>query len=198
MAVDSNRDGVVDDVFSFQALERLAEPWSETLKNADLEYTNGTLRLEARNRSVAVALAVIPADLPELSKRSTSFRRVVIKGDGIQLMRNGVNPAEARSLASYDVNSLATWPEHYAEDLAMPGTNTCDNCSVRKCQGVVGGGCGSTGCNWDCGIFINDTCGTSCGPGYFACCSCASNGLFPLCRSVCVKCGPIPGDNPGN
>lgn len=198
VALDLDRDDFVEEVVLFTPRERLKGPWSELVRDAELEQTAGTLRLEARDRSVALALAVNPADAPKLRRAARAYRRAIEQDRGEELARNGVDPAYGRRLSSYDHTLIETWPESFREDLVVPGTTgptTCFNCGTTDC---TVGGCYSIGCNIDCkGLIANDTCGIACNAAQsFGCCNCTNGPFFPIGSCRCIPCrrliGPIP------
>jgi hypothetical protein len=197
LAVDHGQDDAVDELFLFTPRERLKGPWSELILSADIESTTGTLRLESHDRSLAIVLAVSPADLPKLKRGTRDYRRVV-QAQGYELVRKSLDPAYGRRLSSFDHTLLETWPESFREDLMVPGTSyptDCWNCGNTPCQV---GGCNALTCSTIChGLAVNDECAVGCRPGAsFACCNCTNGPFFPIGDCRCRPCrklvGPIP------
>jgi hypothetical protein len=197
MALDYDRDEIVEELVLFTPRERLEGPWSELVRSAEVENTSGTLRLEAHDGSVAIALAVYPADLPTFRRKAAAFKRVIQENRGNELVRNSLDPAFGRHLSSFDHTLIETWPESFRDDLVVPGTtlSTCYNCISAKCKI---GGCSSAGCSLECpGIVVNGVCGITCNTMQsFACCNCTNGLVFPIGSCRCIACKRYPGPIP--
>lgn len=198
MAIDYDRNETADELVLFTARQRLDGPWSELVRSASIDGTSGTLRFEARDRSVAIALAVYPADLPKLKGKGAAFKRVIQQSGGHELVRNRPDQAYGRLLSSFDHNLIDSWPESFRDDLVVPGTTapiSCYNCDYTTCRI---GGCHSAGCGMDCtGLIVNDHCSITCNTARsFGCCNCTNGIIFPVASCRCVACrrliGPMP------
>lgn len=199
MALDYDRDEMVDELVLFTPRHRLEGPWSERIHAANVDGTAGTLRLEARDGSLAILLAVFPADVPELASKSAHrFKRVIREADGDELVRTKLDPASGRRLESFDHTLIESWPESFRRELNVPGTSgplSCYNCGTYNCRV---GGCYSSGCAVDCfGLLLNSPCQVSCNPSRsFSCCNCTNGIVLPIAECRCIACwrviGPIP------
>jgi len=197
LAVDLDRDGMADELVLFTPRQRLEGPWSQLVPVAEYETTRGTLRFEASDRSLAISLAVEPADPPAFRLETRPQARIVQEAHGSELAISRPGAEVRRYVESYDHTLIETWPESFRDDLVVPGTSgaTCLNCSGTPCQT---GGCYASGCERKCsGIVANHQCGISCNiQRAFACCNCTNGILTPIADCRCVACiratGPIP------
>jgi hypothetical protein len=199
MAIDYDRDEIVEEVVLFTGRERLEGPWGELIRSAEIEVTTGTLRFEARDRSIAIALAVHPAELPTLKGKRAAFKRLIEQSGGHELVRNSIAPEYGRHMSSFDHALIDSWPESFRDDLIVPGTgivlDDCFNCGTADCQV---GGCLGASCSKHCsGIVVNDACSIGCNPDRaFPCCNCTNGIFFPIASCRCIACrkliGPLP------
>jgi hypothetical protein len=166
VAVDSDRDGVANTYVKFTDEKRLEGPWSRLLERADVVTTRGTLRIQAHDESLGVALSVSGAETPRLWKPKR-FRRTLVSSTGVEFIRT--TDAKPAALSALDVNSVHTWPEGFWHDTLAPGTlSSVCNCDSAGCSS---GGCGAAHCA------LSDVDRTGCevqcaSPRYFfACCT---------------------------
>jgi hypothetical protein len=186
VAVDADHDGYADECLLFTDSRRLEGPWSIHLEEADVVSTLGTLKIEASDRSFAMALAVEGAALPRLKAQGRRFGRIFIEDEGFEQAR--MIPPEGQYgglLSSMIHTDVQSWPASFWYDALDPGS--CQNCNSAECDA---GGCGATSC--DIGppqCFVTNcsvTCGSTIGDR-FACCECTiMQPPPPACR--CITC----------
>ncbi|HVY82685.1 MAG TPA: hypothetical protein VG994_16960 [Steroidobacteraceae bacterium] len=124
IAIDSDRDTFVDEYLLFTDQTRLTGPWSAVLDVATVFRTSGSVRVEASDRSLGIALAVEDASLPELSLNKRKFAKTVVRSSGVALVRVPA-AGEATPFAGLDYNSIQTWPASFQQDTLAPTTTGC-------------------------------------------------------------------------
>jgi len=178
--IDSDRDGIVNEFLLFTEQTRLPGAWSTLVDDAVVFLTQGTARIEARDRSLGVVLAVDGASVPQLGGKKR-FAKTLIQLAGIELVRVPAVNAPL-SLRDLDYNNIQTWPGTFQQDLRAPA-RAPPLCEAADCDT---GGCGATTC------MIGSTstvpgCSVGCSSNRFACCTARLLGS-PRCR--CYPYGP--------
>jgi hypothetical protein len=116
VAIDSDRDGVVDKSYLMTTAEKLTGPWSLRIESARVVSTVGTLRIEARDYSFAAALSVDGAPLPKVRGKDhglQDFMQTLVNDKGEELLWvDGSGPA----LDSLRHDVLESWPEAFRQD----------------------------------------------------------------------------------
>jgi hypothetical protein len=188
LAVDLDRDGLAEELVLFTPRQRLEGPWSRLVPAVEYEATRGTLRVEAADRSLAIALSVAPAPLPRFKHKPAAGALVVEQPEGNELATSRPGDNMRQPIESYDHALIESWPESFRHDLVMPGTHTpstCINC-IGKCQR---GGCYAPDCGHTCnGIITDDRCSIGCNAFAFACCNCTNGIFFPIASCRCIPC----------
>jgi hypothetical protein len=113
MALDFNRDGVIDKAMLFTAAERLSGPWSLMLESATVISSAGGVRVLADDGAFAAALATEGYSVPEISWRGRGiqdFKRSLTNGKGQELLwvKGG-----GRTMESLRHDTIESWPDSF-------------------------------------------------------------------------------------
>lgn len=203
VAADYDGDEYVDEEMLFTATTRLSEPTPVLLKNARLTWTVSSLVVEARDRSLAVALSVDGDgfDHPRIPRSWKRYSQVIVNEDGVAFGVKSRPPGYEQHLSAYDHNSLYTWYPGFERDVLYTGTggscqSGCTGCTCHDANwNCTTGGCGAATCG--CASPCSGGVPQACGNGYFACCKCnAQDGSNPpvyWCFGDCIPCsGDLP------
>ena len=187
-AIDSDRDGRVNEYLMFVDESRFEGPWSTVLDRATVFTSQGAARIEAEDFAFGAGVVMKGGAQPALTRKPDAFARSLIRSSGAALLRVSNGVSEGVPLTNLDVSNIYSWPDAFQqqEDVPEPQTDWCSDCANPPPQ-CDSGGCGSNGC------MIASTavpplpgCSVMCREGQYACC----NNRFmaaPIC--TCRKCG---------
>lgn len=114
VAIDHDHDGLADDCALFTDKVRLDGPWSVRLDEADVESRLGTLKIEAQDKSFALAVAVAGSELPRLTDHGRPFARLFAEEDGAELSRMLPGYGQyGNALANMSHTDITTWPKKF-------------------------------------------------------------------------------------
>lgn len=124
-AIDSDRDGRVNDYLMFVDQSRLEGPWSIVIDRASVFTSQGAARIEAEDLAFGAAVVVNGGAQPALTRKTDAFARTLIRSSGDALLRVSNGVSEGVALTNLDVNNIYTWPDAFQqqEDLAGPQSN---------------------------------------------------------------------------
>lgn len=187
-AIDSDRDGRVNDYLMFVDESRFEGPWSTVLDRASVFTSHGAARIEAEDVAFGATVVMKGGVPPALTRKPDAFVRTLIRSSGAAMLHVSNDVGESVSLTNLDVTNIYTWPTPFQqqEDLASPDTEWCTSCSDPP-PDCDSGGCGSNACSISAtAVPPLPGCSVMCTAGKYACC----NNRFmaaPIC--TCRKCG---------